>query len=443
MFTQNQILEIQAKLALLGVKDSALPTAITPLNSNEELAIIQNGNNVRLKVIDLFNQLSNNKGYFTSLDSLIYYYPEPLSSDVAYVYDISSSTLYYVAIVNNGTWELTATEAPGTNISLEGYALHGYNNPLDIKTLKQVDDEKIPYYSIVQTTGTSTTTIMSQKATTDAINNFIIEGNDLVTTDILNTTLLDYVTNTTHISDINTIYEALDLKASIEYVDTALSGKVSIEAGSRLINTTEIDIVADAVTNLTLQPLLDDKVSIVEGYRMVSEAEIAKLDTAIDQTILDTTLEGYVPAEMGKSLISTAELELVNSAVQPSDLSGHSKKSTVELEESLETPEGNTNFIKYYDETNEMEKKVSFQTLIPTLTTTFTTAKTLVGEKDGINNVFRSDYTYVEGSERLNINGSIYYPNSGFYYEGESIILSGAPVPEAADFMFLEAIYTK
>ena len=61
-----------------------------------------------------------------------------------------------------------------------------------------------------------------------------------------------------------------------------------------------------------------------------------------------------------------------------------------------------------------------------------------MGDKDGKNETFYSEYNYIAGSEKLNINGSIYYPNSGFFKEGNNIILSGAPIPEAGDFMFLE-----
>lgn len=71
----------------------------------------------------------------------------------------------------------------------------------------------------------------------------------------------------------------------------------------------------------------------------------------------------------------------------------------------------------------------------------YPTARALRGDKNGKNDTFTTEYNYIVGSEKLNINGSIYYPNSGFYREGNNITLYGAPIPEAGDFMFLEAIY--
>lgn len=149
-----------------------------------------------------------------------------------------------------------------------------------------------------------------------------------------------------------------------------------------------------------------------------------------------------VPLTQGYRLISTEEGDKLASAVTSGDLEPYSLKDTKELEEATEIRKGENQYIKFFDEVGDVEKKISLPNLILSASKpVYTTARVLVGDKDGKNETFYSEYNYIAGSEKLNINGLIYYPNSGFFKEGNNIILFGAPIPEVGDSMFLEAIY--
>lgn len=197
--------------------------------------------------------------------------------------------------------------------------------------------------------------------------------------------------------------------------------KITITPGERLITSIEATKLENAVDIDMLNEGLGGKVDAVEDSRLITSIEATKLANAVDTNMLNEGLGGKV---------------------DNNTLNDYSLKDTTTLTEISEV-KTSPDYFHVFNQTTKVEKKISIANLLAAaLSGNFTTARSLVGEKDGINNVFRSDYTYIEGSERLNINGSIYYPNSGFYYEGANIILSGAPVPEAADFMFLEALYT-
>ena len=57
MFTRQQIEEIRAKLLLYSKKDSQLQTALLPITGKEEVVLVQNGENVRASLSDLFDKL--------------------------------------------------------------------------------------------------------------------------------------------------------------------------------------------------------------------------------------------------------------------------------------------------------------------------------------------------------------------------------------------------
>lgn len=190
------------------------------------------------------------------------------------------------------------------------------------------------------------------------------------------------------------------------------------------------------------------------GKSLIEDSKIAKLDslpnsmyskTETQQIIndLDTKVDTKVDKVTGSRLITEQEATKLASAVTSGDLDPYSLKDTKDLEEIAEvTVEEETKYIKVFDEAEGMEKKISMPKFILSASKpVYPTARVLVGEKNGKNETFTTEYNYIVGSEKLNINGSIYYPNSGFYKEGNNIILSGAPIPEAGDFMFLEAIY--
>ena len=50
MFTQEQVLEMQQKLALLGVKDTQLPVSDEPLTGDEIVTFVQDGENIKIKL---------------------------------------------------------------------------------------------------------------------------------------------------------------------------------------------------------------------------------------------------------------------------------------------------------------------------------------------------------------------------------------------------------
>lgn len=190
------------------------------------------------------------------------------------------------------------------------------------------------------------------------------------------------------------------------------------------------------------------------GKSLIEDSKITKLDSLpssvysqveTQQIIndLDTKVDTKVDKVAGSRLITEQEANKLASVVTSNDLDPYSLKDTKDLEEITEILiEEEKNYIKFFDEEEGIEKKISLPNFIFGVSKpVYPTARILVGEKNGKNETFTTEYDYIAGSEKLNINGSIYYPNSGFYKEGNNIILSGAPLPEAGDFMFLEAVY--
>lgn len=120
------------------------------------------------------------------------------------------------------------------------------------------------------------------------------------------------------------------------------------------------------------------------------------------------------------------------------DLSNYSLIDTSFLEEYNISNLGANVYFKAYDEDNEKEKKINIIEIFR-----FPTARPLKGVQDGSNNEFTSDYKYIKGSERLNINGNIYYEKNGFSCNEEKIILDEKIIPHEEDIMLLDAIYTE
>ena len=184
--------------------------------------------------------------------------------------------------------------------------------------------------------------------------------------------------------------------------------------------------------------------SLNNYYRKDETLSAIEIDSSYpNNAYLTDELAKKVTAEPNKRLIREDEATKLASAVTSGDLEPYSLKDTKDLSEITKVPiEEEENYIKFFDEVGDVEKKISLPNLILSASKpVYTTARVLVGDKDGKNETFYSEYNYIAGSEKLNINGLIYYPNSGFFKEGNNIILSGAPLPEAGDFMFLEAIY--
>lgn len=194
--------------------------------------------------------------------------------------------------------------------------------------------------------------------------------------------------------------------------------------------------------NTRLDTRIDTKVTAVPNQRLITKEEADKLFYAVTAQELANGLATKVTAVANRRLITEQEATKLASIVTANDLEPYSLKNTVDLEEIVEVSKEEKQYIKFFDELNGVEKKITLSNVILGASNPlYPTARALTGEKNGINEIFTSKYNYIAGSEKLNINGSIYYPNSGFYKEGNNIILSGAPIPEAGDFMFLEAVY--
>lgn len=201
-----------------------------------------------------------------------------------------------------------------------------------------------------------------------------------------------------------------------------------------------IDEIQQIIDGLNTE--LGTKVTAVGHQRLITEEEAAILASAVTFQELSDGLATKVTAVANQRLITEQEATKLASAVASGDLEPYSLKNTGDLEEAVEVPKEERQYIKFFDEVNGIEKKISMSNFILGVSNpVYPTARTLVGEKNGTNEIFTSEYNYIAGSEKLNINGSIYYPNSGFFKEGNNIVLSGAPLPEAGDSMFLEAIY--
>ena len=71
----------------------------------------------------------------------------------------------------------------------------------------------------------------------------------------------------------------------------------------------------------------------------------------------------------------------------------------------------------------------------------YPTYKTLEGIQNGSNSQFKYRGTLIQETAELYIGGLLYPVNIGFAFEGDTIIITGAPIPTAEDIMRLKAIY--
>ncbi len=89
--------------------------------------------------------------------------------------------------------------------------------------------------------------------------------------------------------------------------------------------------------------------------------------------------------------------------------------------------------------------KVSLPTLISEIkqdiSFVYPTYKTLEGIQNGSNAQFKYRGTLIQETAELYIGALIYPVNIGFVFEGDTIVITGAPIPKAEDIMRLKAIY--
>lgn len=205
----------------------------------------------------------------------------------------------------------------------------------------------------------------------------------------------------------------LDNAVTSEQLTDALKGKVTAIPGSRLMTEQE----ADTLSNVATKEDLSAYVKTVAGQRLITDEEATKLDNAVEEKTLTDGL-------LKKVDIDTKDIPLIEKEYKNIVL-----YSRYEGEEGVAEP-------KQY--------KISLPNLINEIKTSgalYSTAKPLEGVKDGKNNIFTIKDSFIKGSEKININGAVYYPNIGFIHEGENIVLTSTPIPEAGDFIYLEAIF--
>ena len=99
-------------------------------------------------------------------------------------------------------------------------------------------------------------------------------------------------------------------------------------------------------------------------------------------------------------------------------------------------------YIKLFDEVNGIEKKITLSNVILSASNpVYPTYRSLVGHQNGSNTQFKYSGTLIQETAELYIGGLLYPVNIGFVFEGDTILLTGAPIPIAEDVIRLKAIY--
>lgn len=92
-----------------------------------------------------------------------------------------------------------------------------------------------------------------------------------------------------------------------------------------------------------------------------------------------------------------------------------------------------------------VQVKVSLPALISeinqNISFVYPTYRSLVGTQNGSNTQFKYSGTLIPETAELYIGGLLYPVNIGFAFEGDTIVITGAPIPTAEDVMRLKAIY--
>lgn len=235
------------------------------------------------------------------------------------------------------------------------------------------------------------------------------------------------------------------LQNYITSVKEVLDTKVTAEPNERLITEEEADKLREAITRATFEEELTDrlstKVDAEANKRLITVDEADKLAEAVTPQILSAELATKVTAVPNQRLITEQEANRLASAVIYGDLESYSLKDTVELEEVEKVPKKEKQYIKFFDEVNGIEKKINMSNFILGASTVYPTYKTLEGHQDGSNTQFKYRGTLIQESAELYIGGLLYPVNIGFHFEGDSIVITGAPVPKSEDVMRLKAIY--
>lgn len=197
-----------------------------------------------------------------------------------------------------------------------------------------------------------------------------------------------------------------------------------------------------AATSQQLTAGLATKVTAIPGGRLITEAEGITLGDAATKN----DLQGYVKAVDGERMISTEEATAIGNAINSTQLTD-AVETRVKLDtKDIELVEGVYADVVLYarnEGENAKQIKISLPKLLSEIktTTVYPTYKTLEGIQDGANSQFKFRGTLIQGSAELYIGALIYPVNIGFVFEGDSIVITGAPIPKADDIMRLKAIY--
>ena len=170
--------------------------------------------------------------------------------------------------------------------------------------------------------------------------------------------------------------------------------------------------------------------------------EADKLAKAVTITDFEEKLWEKIDAATNRRLITTEEADKLAAAVASDDLEVYSLKNIEGLEEIKEAPIEENKYIKFFDEVEGVEKKISLQNFIlSTSKSVYPTYRSLEGDQDGKTTQFKYRGTLIQETAELYIGGLLYPVNVGFTFEDDIILITGAPIPTAEDEMRLKAIY--
>ena len=240
----------------------------------------------------------------------------------------------------------------------------------------------------------------------------------------------------------SSVFSQAEVQRIIDNLDNKISAKVTAVPNQRLITEEEAIKLAYAITGTTFEEELSKKVDTVPGAGLITDLERTSIANAVDSTTLSIELAKKVDIVNGERLITNVEALKIASAVVSTDLEAYLLKDTNELEEVMEIPKEEGYFIRFFYETDSTEKKISMTNLILDVSNFIhPTYRSLVGIQNGSNTQFKYSGTLIQETAELYIGGLIYPVNIGFTFEGDTIIITGAPIPTAEDIMRLKAIY--
>ena len=231
------------------------------------------------------------------------------------------------------------------------------------------------------------------------------------------------------------------------------------EIGKVLIPSTSLD----KLNKLPTKESIDNTYVAKEvGKSLIADSKIAKLDSLPSSvysqaetnqvlkgldTKINTKLDTKVDKVTGSRLLTDLEANTIAEAVTFGDLEPYSLKDTEELEEIIEVSKEEKQYIKFFDEEEGIEKKITLANIILSASNpVYPTYRSLEGNQSGTNTQFKYRGTLIPETAELYIGGLLYPVNIGFTFgegEGEdkTILITGAPVPTSEDIMRLKAIY--